>query len=132
MSVIQFSKKDMLRSQIVSPSNYLVKINQVSEAMSKDGKSKNFIIDDAEIIRDADNGSTQFAGVPLPFWTFNSKRPDFMIPFFAALGVNVEDGTKLEWSAVAGKTIVVFIGNGEYDGRMQNQVKGTYRAAPVE
>jgi len=109
-----------------------VTINTVSEAMSKDGKSKNYIIDDAEIIKDADNGSTQFAGVPLPFWTFNSKRPDFMIPFFAALGVTIEEGTKLDWSAVANKKIVVFIGNGEFDGRLQNQVKGSYRAAPAE
>lgn len=132
MSVIQFSAKDRLRSTVVQPSNYLVQINSVSEAMAKDGKSKNFIIDDAEIIRDADSGSTQFAGVPLPFWTFNSKRPDFMIPFFEALGVTIGDDTKLEWNAVSGKKIVVFIGNGEYDGRMQNQVKGTYRAAPAE
>lgn len=132
MSVIKFSTKDFLRAKIVTPSNYLVNIISVKESMSKDGQSKNYIIDDAEIIRDADSGDTEFAGVPTPWWSFNSKRPEFMIPFYAALGVNLQENPNVEWKAVEGHKIVVFIGNKELDGRLGNEVKGSYRAAPVE
>lgn len=129
MSVIGFSQDDILRSKIVEPGFYLVDIKEVSEEMAKDGKSKNYKIDKAVIMRNADNGDEKYGGVPLPpNWQFNSKRLDFLVGFYEALtGSEVTAETKMEWKGVAGNQIVAFIGNGEWNGAMQNQVKNSYR-----
>lgn len=129
MSVITFSQRDILRGKVVKPSWYKVRINKVSEKNSAKGDSVNYMVDDAEIVCDDDTGETEFAGVPVPFWLFNSKASGFMIPFFEALsGEKIEPGTRMQWnSSLEGKEVAVQIVNDNYEGRVVNKMTHNYR-----
>jgi hypothetical protein len=129
MSIIGFDSRDILRSKIVKPSWYKVRINKVSEANSKKGDSTNYLIDDAEIVCDDETGDTEFAGVPTPYWNFNSKAKGFMIPFFEAIsGEKIEAGTRMQWNnALEGKEIAVQIVNEMFEGRPVNRMTHNYR-----
>ena len=129
MGVIGFSNRDILRSKIVKPSWYKVRINQVSEMNSKKGDSINYRIDDAEIVCDDETGDTEFTGVPTPFWLFNSQAKGFMIPFFESItGEKIEDGTRMAWgTALHGKEVAVQIVNEMYEGRLVNKMTHNYR-----
>lgn len=133
MSIIDFSKRDILRSTIVDPGYYLVQIQKVSESISKKGNSTNYVIDEAEIICD-ESGGTKFAGVPVPYWGFNSLAKGFMIPFFEAIeGEKIEDGSRMQWSnALEGKKVYVMIDNEMFEGRPVNKQKHMYKPARQE
>ncbi|MEM3038651.1 MAG: hypothetical protein QXE45_04570 [Thermoplasmata archaeon] len=131
MPIISFTEKDLLRSKIVTPGWYRVRIESVGETPSKDGQSVNYPVE-AVIVCNADTGSEEFAGVPIE-WNFNSKAPGFMVGFFQALGVEVQPRKKYELSNAAGKEIEVFVENQvtppEYGGRLRNTVNHKYRQA---
>lgn len=132
MSIIEFGKSDTLRAILVRPGYYLVEIKRVSEKTSKAGDSLNYIIDEAEILQD-ENGDTQFAGVPTPFWLFNSKGKAYMVPFFEAIqgGEKIEAGNRISWgSQLEGKKLFVFIDNekNEESKRLQNVIRPDYKA----
>jgi hypothetical protein len=127
--LINFSDKDILRGKIVRPGWYRVRIDQVNNGLSKRGDSTNYRID-GTILRSAEDGSEEFAGVPTPFWNFNSKFLTPMIGFFSAFGVDVQETKRADVDATVGKELEVFIGNGlGEDGRMQNQINDQYRPA---
>ena len=129
MAVVQISQDDINRSKIVTPGWYLVEITGATDSMSKDNMSVNTRIT-GKIISSADgNKSNQFAGVPLPYWNFNSKAPGFSVPFFEALGGDVKDGARFDFNDAVGKRMEVFIGNGTFNGQFQNQIAGQYRKA---
>jgi len=125
MPIIQFSDRDLLRGKIVEPGWYVVTINNIGEAPSKDGGSTNYPVE-AAIVRNADNGSEDFAGVPID-WNFNSKAIGFAVGFLAAFGVDVKSGQRFDLANAVGKQVEVFIETGEWQGRMKNQVSHKYR-----
>jgi len=126
MPHISFSDRDLLRGKVVEPAWYLVSIDNIGESPSKDGGSTNYPIE-GKIIKNADNGSEDFAGVPLD-WNFNSKAIGFAVGFLAAFGVDVKAGQRFELANAIGKTIEVFVENGEWQGRIVNRVNHKYRA----
>jgi hypothetical protein len=125
MPIISFNDRDLLRGKIVEPAWYVVNIVNVGEAPSKDGGSTNYPVEGV-IVRNADNGSEDFANVPLD-WNFNSKAISFAAGFLAALGVDVKSGARFELANAIGKQIEIFVENDTWQGRMLNRVNHKYR-----
>lgn len=125
MPIIQFSDRDLMRGKVIEPAWYLVTINSIGEAPSKDGGSTNYPVE-AVIVRNADNGSEDFAGVPLD-WNFNSKAIGFAVGFLQAFGVDVKAGARFDLANAVGKQVEVFVENGEWQGRIVNRVNHKYR-----
>lgn len=125
MPKIRFSESDLSRNRIVEPAWYLMTINSIGEAPSKDGGSTNYPVD-ATIIRNADNGSEDFKGVTL-IWNFNSKAIGFAQGFLACFGVDAKLNTDYELSSAEGKQIEVFVENDTWQGRIVNRVNHKYR-----
>lgn len=131
MPVIGFSTRDIMRSKVITPAWYRVKIDSATEAPSKDGGSINYGID-ATVTKNADTGETDFTGCPTPYWNFNSKAKGFMIGFFEALGAEVSADSRFELKMAEGKEIDVFIENDMYEGRMVNRMNHKYRKPKAE
>jgi len=125
MPIISFSEKDLLRGKIVEPAWYRVRVDNIGESPSKDGGSTNYPVEGV-IIRNADTGGEEFAGVPIE-WNFNSKAIGFAVGFLQAFGVEVKPNVRVELRAAEGKEIDVFIENDTWQGRMKNQVNHKYR-----
>lgn len=125
MPIIGFTDRDILRGKVLTPGWYRVKIESVGENPSKDGGSTNYPVE-GTVIKNADDGSVEFASVPLD-WNFNSKAIGFAIGYLQALGYEVGAGKRFDLANTAGKEIEVFVENGEYQGRMFNRVNHKYR-----
>src|SRR5512134_2755536 len=125
MPIISFSQKDMLRGKVVTPAWYRVRIDNIGEAPSKDGGSTNFPVE-GTIIRNADDGNEEFAGVPLD-WNFNSKAIGFAVGFLQSFGVDIEPGKRFELKSAEGRELDVFVENDTYQGRLVNRVNHKYR-----
>ena len=125
MPIIQFSEKDLMRGKVVDPAWYLVDINSVGEAPSKDGGSTNYPVE-ATIIRNADNGDETFKGMVIE-WNFNSKAIGFAAGLLQALGADVKSNERYKLEMAAGKQVEVFVENGEWQGRIVNRVNHKYR-----
>ena len=125
MPIIQFTEKDIKRGIIVDPAWYRIKIDEVSEKLSKAGDSTNYIIA-ATVLHNADNGDEKFAGVPLD-WNFNSKAIGFMVGFCEALGEEVTADSRFELTAAVDREIDLKIDNDMWEGRPKNQVNHYYR-----
>ena len=130
MPTIEFGKRDLLRGKVVDPAWYRVRIENVSEAISKDGKSTNYPVE-ATILFNGDTGNTDFQMVPLD-WMFNSKAVGFAVGFLAAFGVTAEVGKRFNLDIAIGKELDVFVENDTYQGRMVNRVNHKYRAPRQE
>jgi len=125
MPMIQFSDRDLLRGKIVEPAWYLVTIQNIGEAPSKDGGSTNYPVE-ASIIKNAETGDESFAGVPLD-WNFNSKAIGFAVGFLSAFGVDVKAGQRFDLANAVGRNVEVFVENDTWQGRMVNRVNHKYR-----
>jgi hypothetical protein len=130
MPMIEFSERDLLRGRIVEPAWYVLNVESVGEAPSKDGGSVNYPVE-ATIVQNDDNGDTKFAGTPIT-WNFNSKAMGFSVGFLKAMGVDVQPGKRYDLGGAAGKQIVVFVENAEYEGRTINRVNHKYRSLKAE
>lgn len=125
MPIIEFSDKDILRSKLITPGWYRVRIDATTEAASKDGSSMNYGVE-GTVLFNADSGDKEFAGCPTPYWNFNSKAKGFMVGFFQALGADVVTGARFDLKNSEGKEIDVFIENDLYEGRMVNRLNHKY------
>jgi len=125
MPIISFSDRDLLRGKVVEPAWYVVTINAIGEAPSKAGDSTNYPVEGV-IVRNADNGSEDFAGVPLD-WMFNSKAIGFAVGYLSAFGVDVKSGARFELNNSVGKQLEVFVENDTYMGQIKNRVNHKYR-----
>lgn len=126
MPVVSFSDKDLLRGKVVEPAWYVMHIESVGEAPSKDGGSTNYPVEGV-IVKNADNGNEEFKGVPID-WNFNSKAIGFAVGFLQAFGVDVKSGARFDLANASGKQLEVFVENDTYQGRMVNRVNHKYRA----
>ena len=128
MPLIDFSEEDILRSKIVEPAWYRCKIETVElPAISSKGDSTNYVLK-GKILFNADSGDKTFAGVPCPYWGFNSKAKSNMVGLFAAFGAEPKSGSRMELNDVEGKEIDVFIENDLYNGQTVNRIHHKYRA----
>lgn len=125
MPIITFSASDLSRGKIVEPAWYVMTINSIGEAPSKDGGSTNYPVD-GTIVKNADNGSEEFKDVSIT-WNFNSKAIGFASGFLASFGVEAKQDQRYELNSAVGKTLEVFVENGEWQGRIVNRVNHKYR-----
>jgi len=127
MPIIEISERDILRSTIVIPSWYRVRIESVGQKPAANGLSTNYPIE-GTILYDADSGDKKFTGVPTPSsWQFNSIAIGMSVGFLRALGVEIVPGMKVELKNAEGKEIDVFIENDLYEGRQVNKINHKYR-----
>lgn len=136
MPMISFSEDDLLRDKIVSPGWYRVMIQRVGTKPSSGSNPETTTVwpIEGKIIRNADNGSEEFAGVPTPAgWNFNDnpRAKGFMIGFLKSLGADIKPGERVELSNAEGQEIEVFIENDTYEGRIVNRINHKYRPAKV-
>jgi hypothetical protein len=127
MPIVEFSESDLLRNKVVVPAWYRLNLGLVSEwSPTKDKESNNCIVQ-AVIVHNADNGDTEFAGVPIDL-QFNDKPKarGFIEGFLRALGVDVVPG-RYDLGAASGKQIDAFIENESYEGRIRNRCNHKYR-----
>lgn len=125
MPIVTISERDLLRGKVVTPAWYRMRIEEVGEKPSADGGSTNYPVA-GTIIRNADNGDTEFAGVPVD-WNFNSKAIGFTVGFLSSFGVTVEANKRFDLKAAENREIDVYVENGEWQGRMVNRVNHKYR-----
>ena len=136
MPMISFSEDDLLRSKIVTPGWYEVLVTHVGTKPAKGDNPETTTIwpIDGKIIKNAENGSTEFSGVPTPAgWNFNDnpKAKGFIVGFLTCLGAEIKPGVKIELAAAEGKRLLVFIANDQYEGRMVNRINHQYKKLPV-
>lgn len=132
--IVEFDSADILRNKIVSPGWYRVRVDHVGTKPSKGTNPDTTTIWPIEgtILKNAENGSEEFSGVPTPAgWNFNDnpKAKGFMIGFFESLGAKVESGKRMELAAAEGKELEVFIENDTYEGRVINRINHKYKPA---
>jgi hypothetical protein len=130
--IVTFDSDDILRNKIVTPGWYVVRVDRVLTKPAKGDNPDTTTIwpIEGKIIKNAENGSTEFAGVPTPAgWNFNDnpRAKGFMIGFFESLGHHVEPGQRVDLAAAEGKMLSVFIENQEYEGRITNRINHKYR-----
>jgi hypothetical protein len=131
MAFVELTERDINSGKVVDPAWYRVRIDSVGEAPAKaseKGPSTNYPVE-GTILMNADNGSKDFAGLPVQ-WNFNSKALGFTVGFLSALGAEVKPG-RVNLQAAEGKEIDVYIENGEWQGRIVNRINHKYRK-PVE
>lgn len=127
-TIITFTDKELLRGKIVTPGWYRVHIDSVGEAPAKDsgkGPSTNYPVE-ATIMFNGDDGTTEFAGVPLT-WNFNSKAISFSVGFLESLGVEVKAGTRFNLKAAENEVLDVYVRNDTWQNRLVNRVNHEYR-----
>src|SRR5713226_4118841 len=126
MSIISFTQKDLLRGKVVTPGWYRLKIDSQGEKLAKDSQSTNYLME-ATIINNDDDGSTDFAGVPLE-WNFNNKAMGFIIGYLKAMGHDVELDKRYDLGKTVGGEVVAYVANKLFENRVLNNVTSQYRA----
>lgn len=126
-TMVEFDESDLLRNKLITPSWQRLRIESVGPwTPSKDQQSNNALLE-AVVICNADNGDTEFAGVPLTI-QFNDKKKarGFIEGFFKALGVEITPG-RFNLAAAVGEQVEAFIENETYEGRTRNRINHKYR-----
>jgi hypothetical protein len=125
MPLISFSQKDILRGKVVEPAWYRMRIDSIGEAPAANGQSTNYPVE-ATILFNGDNGDPTYRDYPID-WNFNSKAIGFAVGFLAALGQDVQAGSRFDLANCAGKEVDVFVENDTYQNRLINKVNHKYR-----
>jgi hypothetical protein len=129
MTIISFTDSDLLRNKVVEPGWYTLDIQgHRTWTPTKDGQSNNCHFDTV-IEKNAENGSTEFSGVPIVL-QFNDKpgARGFLEGFLrGGLGVDVQSNTRYNLNSAVGKKIDAFIGNDTYNGRLVNKADHKYK-----
>jgi len=128
VAIFTFSDSDRLRNKIVEPGWYVLDIQAHRDwTPSKNGDSNNCFYE-CVILKNADNGSTEFAGVPVELM-FNDKpkAKGFIEGFLNALGVDIVSNARYDGNSAVGKKIEAFIENNMYNGRLSNKATNAFR-----
>ena len=128
MAIFTFSESDLLRNKIVEPGWYVLDIQAHRDwTPTKAGDSNNCHYETV-IEKNADNGSTDFAGIPIELM-FNDKPKarGFIEGFLRGLGVDIQYGARYDGNAAVGKKVEAFVENETYEGRIRNRVNHKYR-----
>ena len=128
MTVISFSDSDLLRNKVVEPAWYVLDIQgHRTWTPTKDGQSNNCHME-CVIVKNADNGSDDYAGVPIEL-QFNDKprARSFIEGFLRGLGIDIQSNTRYDLNNAVGQKIEAFIENDTYNGRLVNRCNHKYR-----
>lgn len=124
---LDFTQEDIDRGKVVKPDFYVVNITEIEMRMSKDGQSQNYFLK-GQIEKSMTGGSEEFKGIPTPHWMFNSKAKGFIVSFLKdGFGIEVAPGKRIDFDALQGQKVGVFIGNKDFEGRFVNDLQHKYR-----
>jgi hypothetical protein len=121
---LTITKEDLLKSKILEPGWYKVKItNATSKPASTDGS----IVYTLEMV--VTSGPKQKdgampAGLKL-FRTYSEKAPGFAVKLFQALGAKIdpEKGAEVDFASTVGRELGAYVKNDLYKGVMKNVVE---------
>jgi hypothetical protein len=133
MTMVSFSDSDLLRNKVVEPAWYLLDIQEHRTwTPTKDGQSNNCHFE-CVIEKNADNGSQDFANVPIEL-QFNDKpkAKGFIEGFLRGLGVDIQSNARYDLKMAVGKKIEAFIENDNYNGRLINRCNHKYRVVRTQ
>ena len=109
------TREDVLRTKTIEPGWYKVIVKNVTQEPAKTDGSTNTWID--MTIAEGPNKD-----VPLRR-NFNEKAPGFALPFIVALGGTISDqGATFDMERAKGKSLMVYVSNGMYNNKLQNNV----------
>jgi hypothetical protein len=112
----QVTPQDVKRSKVVRPGFYLARVTAVKLEDSKDGQSKNIVID-----LEGEEGDAK--GVPFRYWV-SEKAPGLAVPIIRAFGgkVSEEEGSDFDFEGIKGRSVRIEIITDKYQGRPQNKI----------
>lgn len=133
MPMIEITASDLKASTIVTPGWYRILVTKVGETkVSTSGKS-NVTFPEGVILRNADDGSKAFEGVPTPnSWNFNDSargKQDIIAFMTAVSGAPITEPQRIDLSFAEGKEVEAFIGNDMFDNKITNKLTGQFRPA---
>ena len=121
----EFTGEDISLTEPVPVDWYIVEIDSFEKKLSSKGDSENFILK-GHIVGD-EAGNTKYAGRRTPWWSFNTKMFGLSRGLWESLGVEIKAGTKVDWEALPGKRVCVFIGQQMYQDQLTNQMTNKYK-----
>lgn len=112
----QVTPADVKRSKVLKPGWYLTKVTKVNLEDSKDGQSKNIVVDLEGLEGDS-------LGVPFKTW-ISEKAPGLAVPIIKAFGgaVSEDTGADFDFASIQDQTVRVEIITDKYQGRPQNKI----------
>lgn len=118
------TREDMLRSKVLDPGWYKVKVKKVSQETAKsDGESTNTWVDMTVIGGPNQQDGTLPVDVPVRR-CFSEKAPGFIVPFLTAMGAKIDQaGGTFDIEKAVGKELLVYVANRMWEGSLQNDVK---------
>jgi len=117
---MRFTAEDLSRGTIADPNWYPAVVKSLEIKPSKGDQSTNWNYK-LEILAGKNKDGKDLAGTKV-FRLFNEKAMGFAIPFFTAIGINIQDGTEVDPNVAIGKKLLIYIKNREYEGKLQNEV----------
>ncbi len=111
----------------VPPAYYWVMIDKFELTRSKQGDSDNYTLK-GHILSD-ENGDVTYANRMTPWWGFNTKLMGLCKGLWESLGVEYKPGVKLDWEALNGRKVLVFIEQKMYQGNLTNSMTNKYKPA---
>jgi hypothetical protein len=113
MSLVTFSKTDILKNMLLKPGWYTVLVKDYEKQQAGTDGS------DLHVYSLVVQGG-EFDGVPLR-QQISEKAMGFGIDFVQACGIEIVAGQQIDLSEMVGKEIDCFVQRGEYKGKPQNQ-----------
>jgi hypothetical protein len=128
MAIFEFTDSDLMRNKVVEPAWYVLDIQGHRDwTPSKAGDSNNCFFE-CVIEKNADNGDTTYAGVPVEVMLNDKpKARGFIEAWLRGLGVDVQSKQRYNGEAAVGRKIEAFIENDTYNGRLVNKINHKYR-----
>src|ERR1700691_3002436 len=114
MARVTFGNDDILRSKLLTPGWYPVRVHNVEEQQASTDGSALYVFE-----LKVEGGP--FAGVPLRN-QISEKALGMGIEFIECCGFEVKPGVPLELDKLVGKAVDAFVQRGEYKGKPNNQV----------
>lgn len=125
----EFTGEDIALTEPIPVDWYVVEIDNFEKKLSSKGDSENYILKGHIICNE--EGDTKYAGRKTPWWSFNTKLMGLSRGLWESLGVEIRPGVKVDWAALPGKRVLVFIGQQMYQDQLTNQMSNKYKKVPV-
>lgn len=123
----EVTQEDIDLTAPVPPGYYWVLIDDFEVKQSKRGDSDNYELK-GHILSD-ENGDTKYANRKTPWWGYNTKLMGLCKGLWESLGVEYKAGVRLDWEALKGRKVCVFIAQQLYQGNMTNSMTNKFKPA---
>lgn len=121
---LTITREDLLKSKILEPGWYKVKINDVAVKEAKTDGSTVYNLEMTVIGGPSQKDGVSPVGIKV-FRTYSEKAPGFAVKLFQALGAKIdpEKGAEVDFAGTVGRELGAYIKNDLYKGVMKNVVE---------